>query len=123
MTISGALQWDGIILVGGTLTSNGNNSVNVAVVTGLNVLIGENRRERRRQRNQDVPLRLLQRGRGGPAICRTGPAAKHERGQLGIVLAMGSDSNAAPSSLTPRPVSLPPATFSDLLHLPPASTE
>ena len=42
MTISGALQWDGIILVGGTLTSNGNNSVNGAVVTGLNVLIGEN---------------------------------------------------------------------------------
>ena len=42
MTISGALQWDGIILVGGTLTSNSNNSVNGAVVTGLNVLIGEN---------------------------------------------------------------------------------
>ena len=42
MTISGALQWDGIILVGGTLTSNGSNSVNGAVVAGLNVLIGEN---------------------------------------------------------------------------------
>ena len=42
MTISGSLQWDGIVLVGGTLTSNGTNSVHGAVVTGLNVLIGEN---------------------------------------------------------------------------------
>jgi hypothetical protein len=41
MTIGGARQWDGIILVGGTLTSNGNNTVSGAVVTGLNMLIGE----------------------------------------------------------------------------------
>ena len=28
--------WDGILLVGGSLTSNGNNTMNGAVVTGLN---------------------------------------------------------------------------------------
>jgi hypothetical protein len=42
MTLNGSLQWDGIILVGGTLTSSGNNTVNGAVVTGLNVLLGYN---------------------------------------------------------------------------------
>jgi hypothetical protein len=41
LTISGAKQWDGIILVGGTLTSNGNNTVYGAVVTGLNVKLGQ----------------------------------------------------------------------------------
>lgn len=41
MTISGSLQWDGIILVGGTLTSNGNNTVKGTIVTGLNVLLGQ----------------------------------------------------------------------------------
>jgi hypothetical protein len=41
MTISGAVQWNGILLVGGTLTSNGNNTVEGAVVTGLNVLLGQ----------------------------------------------------------------------------------
>lgn len=39
--VSGSRQWDGIILVGGTLTSTGNNTVSGAVVTGLNVLLGE----------------------------------------------------------------------------------
>jgi hypothetical protein len=41
MTISDAMQWDGIILVGGTFTSNGNNTVSGALVTGLNVLLGQ----------------------------------------------------------------------------------
>lgn len=40
LTISGSRSWDGIILVGGTLTSNGNNTVRGAVVTGLNVQLG-----------------------------------------------------------------------------------
>ena len=42
MRLNGSVQWDGIILVGGTLTSSGNNTVSGAVVTGLNVLLGEN---------------------------------------------------------------------------------
>ena len=41
MTISGSLQWDGIILVGGKFTSNGNNTVKGTLVTGLNVLLGQ----------------------------------------------------------------------------------
>jgi hypothetical protein len=41
LTISGSKSWDGIVLVGGTLVSNGNNSVNGAVVTGLNVQLGQ----------------------------------------------------------------------------------
>jgi hypothetical protein len=41
LTISGARTWEGIILVGGTLTSNGNNTVLGAAVSGLNVLLGE----------------------------------------------------------------------------------
>ena len=40
MTLGGSLSWDGIILVGGTLTSNGNNTVSGAVITGLNVTLG-----------------------------------------------------------------------------------
>ena len=39
-TISGSTSWQGVILVGGTLTSNGNNTVAGAVVTGLNVQLG-----------------------------------------------------------------------------------
>lgn len=41
LTISGSKSWDGIVLVGGTLISNGNNSVEGAVVTGLNVQLGQ----------------------------------------------------------------------------------
>jgi hypothetical protein len=41
MTISDAMQWDGIILVGGTFTSNGNNTVSGAIVTGLNTMLGQ----------------------------------------------------------------------------------
>jgi hypothetical protein len=42
MNILGGQQWDGIILIGGTFTSNGVNTVNGALVTGLNVLLGQN---------------------------------------------------------------------------------
>ena len=38
--INGSDMWDGIILVGGALTSNGNNTVAGATVTGLNRLLG-----------------------------------------------------------------------------------
>jgi len=41
MTIGGSLQWDGIVLVGGSLTSNGNNTIDGAVVTGLNAMLGQ----------------------------------------------------------------------------------
>jgi hypothetical protein len=43
LVINGAtppLQWDGIVLVGGTITSNGNMALYGAVVTGLNVKLG-----------------------------------------------------------------------------------
>ena len=41
MIINGSVNWDGIILVGGSLTSNGNNTVGGVVFSGLNVLLGE----------------------------------------------------------------------------------
>ena len=41
LPISGNKTWEGIVLVGGALTSNGTNSVLGAVVTGLNVQLGE----------------------------------------------------------------------------------
>jgi hypothetical protein len=41
LTISGSARWKGVLLVGGVLTSNGDNTVSGAVVTGLNVLLGE----------------------------------------------------------------------------------
>jgi hypothetical protein len=41
MIINGSLNWDGIILVGGSLSSSGNNNVSGAVVTGLNMILGE----------------------------------------------------------------------------------
>jgi hypothetical protein len=37
--ISGSNMWDGVVLVGGKLTSNGSNTVAGATVTGLNVLL------------------------------------------------------------------------------------
>lgn len=39
--LAGSDLWDGIVLVGGTLTSDGNNTVSGAVLSGLNVLLGE----------------------------------------------------------------------------------
>ncbi|HJU75149.1 MAG TPA: hypothetical protein VJ717_15515 [Gemmatimonadaceae bacterium] len=41
MRLNGSLRWDGIVLVGGALTSSGNNTVQGAVVTGLNLILGE----------------------------------------------------------------------------------
>lgn len=39
-TISGGVTWHGIVLVGGALTSNGNNTVYGATVSGLNEKLG-----------------------------------------------------------------------------------
>jgi hypothetical protein len=39
LTLGGGDSWDGIILVGGTITDNGNGGISGAVVTGLNVLL------------------------------------------------------------------------------------
>jgi len=38
--ITGSNMWDGIVLVGGTLTSNGNNTTAGATLSGLNFLVG-----------------------------------------------------------------------------------
>jgi Tfp pilus assembly protein PilX len=40
MRINGSQKWNGIVLVGGALTSNGNNTVLGAVITGLNAKLG-----------------------------------------------------------------------------------
>ena len=40
LTMSGTITWNGIVLVGDNLTSNGTNGVNGATVTGLNVKLG-----------------------------------------------------------------------------------
>ena len=40
LTISGSNQWDGVIMVGGILTSNGNNVSEGATLSGLNALTG-----------------------------------------------------------------------------------
>jgi hypothetical protein len=40
LDINGNFDWDGLILVGGTLTSNGVETVEGAVITGLNLLLG-----------------------------------------------------------------------------------
>ena len=37
--ISGSNMWDGIVLVGGKLTSNGNNTTSGATISGLNLLL------------------------------------------------------------------------------------
>jgi hypothetical protein len=39
-TISGSNMWDGIVLIGGSLTSNGNNTTAGATFAGLNLLLG-----------------------------------------------------------------------------------
>ena len=41
LTIGGGDRWDGIILVGGKITDNGNGSIAGAVVSGLNIKLGE----------------------------------------------------------------------------------
>ncbi len=40
LTVSGSEMWNGIMLVGGKLTSNGNNTVEGAVISGLNMTLG-----------------------------------------------------------------------------------
>jgi hypothetical protein len=40
MTISGSRTWDGLVLVGGTFLSEGNNTIRGALITGLNVKLG-----------------------------------------------------------------------------------
>lgn len=40
LQITGSFTWDGVILVGGVLTSSGNNVVQGAIVSGLNVQLG-----------------------------------------------------------------------------------
>jgi hypothetical protein len=42
LTINGSDLWKGIMLVGGVLTSDGNNSVYGATMSGLNTLLGQN---------------------------------------------------------------------------------
>jgi hypothetical protein len=39
-TISGSNMWDGVVLIGGKLTSNGNNTTSGATFAGLNYLLG-----------------------------------------------------------------------------------
>jgi hypothetical protein len=39
--VSGSAHWDGLILVGGKFTSNGNNDVFGGVITGLNIKLGQ----------------------------------------------------------------------------------
>jgi hypothetical protein len=41
LSMSGSVGWEGLVLVGGTVTSNGNNSIYGAVVSGLNVKLGQ----------------------------------------------------------------------------------
>jgi hypothetical protein len=41
LMMNGSFNWDGIMLVGGVLTSNGYQTIEGAVVTGLNVLLGQ----------------------------------------------------------------------------------
>lgn len=38
-TISGSIGWDGVILVGGKMTSNGGSTINGAVLSGLNMIL------------------------------------------------------------------------------------
>jgi hypothetical protein len=41
LEMNGAFEWDGLVLVGGYLTSNGFQTVEGATITGLNELLGE----------------------------------------------------------------------------------
>lgn len=38
-TVSGSIGWDGVILVGGKMTSNGGSTINGAVLSGLNMIL------------------------------------------------------------------------------------
>lgn len=41
VTMNGSFEWDGIMLVGGKISSNGYQQIRGATVTGLNLLLGE----------------------------------------------------------------------------------
>jgi len=41
LTMDGSFEWDGLVLVGGYVTSNGYQTVEGATITGLNELLGE----------------------------------------------------------------------------------
>lgn len=41
LAMSGSFEWDGLILVGGYMTSNGYQTVTGGMITGLNILLGE----------------------------------------------------------------------------------
>lgn len=41
MNLTGSVSWSGVILVGGRITSSGSNTITGAVITGLNVLLGQ----------------------------------------------------------------------------------
>jgi len=41
LTLSGSFEWDGIILVGGEIISNGNHTVEGTAISGLNMLLGD----------------------------------------------------------------------------------
>lgn len=41
LTMAGSFQWDGLILAGGAMTSNGFQTISGGTITGLNLLLGE----------------------------------------------------------------------------------
>ncbi len=41
VTFTGNFDWEGVILVGGRMDTNGNNKIHGAVITGLDILLGE----------------------------------------------------------------------------------
>ena len=41
LLLNGSQHWRGLVLVGGAITSNGNNTVTGAIFTGLNVKLGQ----------------------------------------------------------------------------------
>ncbi|MGD8495317.1 MAG: hypothetical protein PVF05_03945 [Gemmatimonadales bacterium] len=41
VTLSGSFEWDGLILAGGYMTSNGYQTITGGMITGLNILLGE----------------------------------------------------------------------------------
>lgn len=40
MTIDGSLGWDGVMMIGGKLVSNGGSTINGTIMSGLNMLLG-----------------------------------------------------------------------------------
>jgi hypothetical protein len=41
LQMSGSLEWDGLVLVGGQMVSEGNQTITGGMITGLNILLGE----------------------------------------------------------------------------------